>query len=167
MDIFSGCNVEGEYCTKLVYFITNKKYILQLQTHQLNTKFGKFSGCNIKEQYRIKLVHFILNKKYILRLQTRQLNQFSGCNVEGEYRIKLVYFITNKKIFCIYKHASLTFFQVVTSKGNTGHNVEYVLRLADWIRDQLPEVRVRTASGLNPGPSVMKYFTAVSYQFSL
>jgi hypothetical protein len=94
------------------------------------------------------------------------IDKFSGCNVEEEYRIKLVYFITNKQIFCIYKHASLTNFQVVTSRGNTGHNVEYVLRLADWIRDQLPEVRVRTTSGLNPGRSVMKNFTAVSCQFS-
>jgi hypothetical protein len=106
-----------------------------------------FSGCNVEGEYRIKVMHFILNKKYILRLQTRQLNQFSGCNVEGEYRIKLVYFITNKKNIFSFKPSSLTFFQVVTSKGNTGHNVEYVLRLADWIRDQLPEVRVRTTSG--------------------
>lgn len=29
--------------------------------------------------------------------------------------------------------------QVVTCSGNTGHNVEYVLRLADWIRAEMPE----------------------------
>ncbi len=33
-------------------------------------------------------------------------------------------------------------FQVVNCSGNTGHNVEYVLRLADWIRAEMPEVRV-------------------------
>jgi hypothetical protein len=37
---------------------------------------------------------------------------------------------------------SRNFFQVVTCSGNTGHNVEYVLRLADWIREQIPDVRV-------------------------
>ena len=30
--------------------------------------------------------------------------------------------------------------QVVYSEGNTGHNVEYVLRLAEWIRDTMPDV---------------------------
>ena len=31
--------------------------------------------------------------------------------------------------------------QVVTSSGASGHNVEYVLRLADWFRSTLPGVR--------------------------
>ena len=30
--------------------------------------------------------------------------------------------------------------QVVYSSGNSGHNVEYVLRLADWMRDKLPDI---------------------------
>lgn len=30
--------------------------------------------------------------------------------------------------------------QVVYSSGNSGHNVEYVLRLADWMRDNLPDI---------------------------
>jgi len=30
--------------------------------------------------------------------------------------------------------------QVVNSSGNSGYNVEYVLRLADWMRDVLPDV---------------------------
>jgi len=30
--------------------------------------------------------------------------------------------------------------QVVHSSGNSGHNVEYVLRLADWMRDKLPDI---------------------------
>ena len=29
--------------------------------------------------------------------------------------------------------------QIVTSKGNSGHNVEYVTRLADFVRDHIPE----------------------------
>ena len=31
-------------------------------------------------------------------------------------------------------------FQVVESRGEAGHNVEYVLKLAEWIRKNLPEV---------------------------
>jgi hypothetical protein len=135
----------------------------------VNFEGDHVSGCNVEEQYRIKLVYFITIKNIFSSNKHTSLTQnwmeiFSGCNVEGEYRIKLMYFITKKN--CIYKHASLTFFQVVTSKGNTGHNVEYVLRLADWIRDQLPEVRVRTTSDLNPAPNVMKLFTSVIYEFS-
>ena len=30
--------------------------------------------------------------------------------------------------------------QVLVSSGPTGHNVEYVLRLADWVHDTLPEI---------------------------
>jgi len=30
--------------------------------------------------------------------------------------------------------------QVVYSSGNSGHNVEYVLRLADWMREKLPDI---------------------------
>ena len=30
-------------------------------------------------------------------------------------------------------------FQVVTSSGDKGHNVEYVLKLAEWFRSTLPE----------------------------
>ena len=30
--------------------------------------------------------------------------------------------------------------QVVSSSGPSGHNVEYVLRLADWVHQELPEV---------------------------
>lgn len=29
----------------------------------------------------------------------------------------------------------------MTSNGASGHNVEYVIRLAEWIRDQMPEVQ--------------------------
>ena len=29
---------------------------------------------------------------------------------------------------------------MVNSSGNSGHNVEYVLRLADWMRDSLPDI---------------------------
>lgn len=31
--------------------------------------------------------------------------------------------------------------QVVYSSGNSGHNVEYVLRLADWMRETLPDIQ--------------------------
>lgn len=31
-------------------------------------------------------------------------------------------------------------FQVLQSRGNAGHNVEYVLKLANWIRETIPEV---------------------------
>lgn len=31
--------------------------------------------------------------------------------------------------------------QVLESRGDKGHNVEYVLKLAEWIRDKLPEVQ--------------------------
>ena len=31
-------------------------------------------------------------------------------------------------------------FQVLDSRGQQGHNVEYVLKLADWIRETLPDV---------------------------
>ena len=37
--------------------------------------------------------------------------------------------------FDIYKN------QVLESRGDKGHNVEYVLKLAEWIRDKLPEVQ--------------------------
>jgi len=30
--------------------------------------------------------------------------------------------------------------QVVTSSGPSGHNVEYLLKLAEWLHDALPEV---------------------------
>merc|ERR1719436_2316099 len=30
--------------------------------------------------------------------------------------------------------------QVVASSGPSGHNVEYVLRLADWVHQELPKV---------------------------
>ena len=32
-------------------------------------------------------------------------------------------------------------FQVVESRGDAGHNVEYVLKLAEWIREKLPDVK--------------------------
>ena len=31
--------------------------------------------------------------------------------------------------------------QVLECRGDKGHNVEYVLKLAEWIRDKLPEVQ--------------------------
>ena len=31
-------------------------------------------------------------------------------------------------------------FQVVESRGDAGHNVEYVLKLAEWIQKNLPDV---------------------------
>lgn len=31
--------------------------------------------------------------------------------------------------------------QVLESRGDKGHNVEYVLKLAEWIRDKLPQVQ--------------------------
>ena len=31
--------------------------------------------------------------------------------------------------------------QVLECQGDKGHNVEYVLKLAEWIRDKLPEVQ--------------------------
>ena len=34
----------------------------------------------------------------------------------------------------------LLILQVVYSSGNSGHNVEYVLRLADWMREKLPDI---------------------------
>ena len=33
------------------------------------------------------------------------------------------------------------YIKVVACSGNSGHNVEYVLRLADWMRETLPKVK--------------------------
>jgi hypothetical protein len=67
IDKFSGCNVEGQYRIKLVYFILNKKIFCGYKDTSLTQNWMDiFSGCNVEGEYRIKLVYFNSNKKYFI-----------------------------------------------------------------------------------------------------